>query len=944
MAATFLEREDNRLDIRTATSPNDGLELLADHEIDCIVSDYDMPRTNGIRFLEAVRDKYPELPFILYTGKGSEKIASEAITAGVTDYLQKQSNTEQYELLANRITNAVSQYRATKAAERAQRRLQELAEKTHDVLWMFSADWNELLFINSAYEEIWGQDPEFLRYRPDAFLETVHPDDRERAEQAMRRLAEGDSQELELRVNPDEAYQRHVWIQAEPIFDENQDVVRIVGFGRDITDRKEREQRYNAIFNQTYQFTGLVEPDGTLIEANETALEFGGIERDDVIGKKMWEATWFHHSQETKELAREAVKRAAKGEFVRRELPVNGDDREAIIDFSVRPVTNDEGDVTLLIPEGRDITERKEQEQKRQQIIGQMNDAVIEVDSNWEITLVNDPVEEFTEQDESELLGRNFWDVFPETRGTDFETTYRRAMQTREQIPMVEYYSGVDEWFDVNVYPNDDGGLAFYFHSITEHKEREQELERTRDFFTEAERLGKLGAWEFSASGDLVWTDGTRRIHEVDDEFEPTMEEAVQFFHPDDRETIEQAVENALENGESYDQEVRLITAKGNQRWVRTKGNVLSDTDQPTVRGYIQDITDQKEREQEFQKTNAQLENAIEAGAVGTWEWHIPDDRLVVGKEFAKRFGVAPGLAREGVELDRFISSVHTDDREWVEQEIEAAIEACGEYEVEYRVWDVNDELNWVLARGHVECDEDDTPVRFPGVLVDITERKQIEQELHQQNERLDEFASVVSHDLRSPLSVVEGRLELAREDCESEHFDAIDTAINRMNRIIEDVLWLAREGQDIGSVAPTPIRHTVDAAWDVVADDLDQAELFYADDERSQLMIEADEDRLRQLLENLLRNAIEHGGENVTVTVGALDSGFYVEDDGLGIPPDEREDVFTAGYSTDEEGTGFGLNIVKRVAEAHGWSIRVTGGSEGGARFEITGVEFVGQ
>ena len=286
MAATFLEREDNRIDVRTANSPTDGLEVLADYELDCIVSDYDMPQTNGIEFLEAVREESPELPFILYTGKGSEEIASEAITAGVTDYLQKQSGTEQYELLANGITNVVSQYRATKAAERAQRRLRELAEKTHDVLWMFSAGWEDLLFVNSSYEKIWGQDTEHLREQPGSFLDAVHPNDRKRTEQAMQHVSEGEPQEIEIRVNPDEEYQRHVWIQAEPIFNESKDVVRIVGFTRDITDRKEREQRYNAIFNQTYQFTGLLEPDGTLIEANETALEFGGIDRDDVIGKK----------------------------------------------------------------------------------------------------------------------------------------------------------------------------------------------------------------------------------------------------------------------------------------------------------------------------------------------------------------------------------------------------------------------------------------------------------------------------------------------------------------------------------------------------------------------------------------------------------------------------------------------------------------------------------
>ena len=102
-----------------------------------------------------------------------------------------------------------------------------------------------------------------------------------------------------------------------------------------------------------------------------------------------------------------------------------------------------------------------------------------------------------------------------------------------------------------------------------------------------------------------------------------------------------------------------------------------------------------------------------------------------------------------------------------------------------------------------------------------------------------------------------------------------------------------------------------------------------------------ADERRLQRLFENLYRNAVEHGGEDVTVTVGDIDGeGFFVADDGPGIPPDERDRVFQSGYSGDEDGTGFGLAIVERIVEAHGWAIHVTESDTGGARFEITGLE----
>lgn len=238
--------------------------------------------------------------------------------------------------------------------------------------------------------------------------------------------------------------------------------------------------------------------------------------------------------------------------------------------------------------------------------------------------------------------------------------------------------------------------------------------------------------------------------------------------------------------------------------------------------------------------------------------------------------------------------------------------------------------------------DETGAITNFVAINVDITDRKEWERELERERDRLDEFANIVSHDLRNPLAVIKGRVELAQEETDSEHVDAIETAAARVERIIDDVLWLAREGQDIGSMESVPLQEVIDSAWNLVADGADRPELRYADDLQSLPTIEADHDRFRQLLENLFRNAIEHGGDDVTVTVDVLDDGFYVEDDGLGIPEGRREDVFTAGYSTSEAGTGFGLSIVERVAEGHGWSVRVTDGSNGGARFEITGIHSI--
>ena len=223
-------------------------------------------------------------------------------------------------------------------------------------------------------------------------------------------------------------------------------------------------------------------------------------------------------------------------------------------------------------------------------------------------------------------------------------------------------------------------------------------------------------------------------------------------------------------------------------------------------------------------------------------------------------------------------------------------------------------------------------------VLKDISEIKQQEQVLERQNERLEEFASVVSHDLRNPLNVAQGRIKLAKEECDTDHIDPAERGIERSLDLIEDMLELARAGQEVSDTEPVEVADLAHSCWETV--ETDDATVVV----ELESTIQADRNRLRQLLENLSRNAVEHGGGDVTVRIGSLPEGFYVEDDGPGIADDERESVWESGYSNEEDGTGLGLSIVKQIIESHDWDVRITNGSEGGARFEITGVQFAAE
>lgn len=275
-------------------------------------------------------------------------------------------------------------------------------------------------------------------------------------------------------------------------------------------------------------------------------------------------------------------------------------------------------------------------------------------------------------------------------------------------------------------------------------------------------------------------------------------------------------------------------------------------------------------------------------------------------------------------------------------------------------------ELELDLPSGLVVAGLRVTPLRTDGpagavvISRDITERVARERTLERQNERLDTFSSVVSHDLRAPLSIARGNLDLARIDCAEgdldaveERLDAVERAHDRMDTLIDDLLTVARQGTRAENRSVVDLDAIATESWTFV--DSDAATI----DVGTGLAVHADESRLRQFFENLFRNSVEHGstdeggdasenddrpdpGTSVHVRVGALDSGdgFFVEDDGPGVPPGARETVFEGGYSTKPDGTGFGLMIVREIADAHGWDVTVTDGSRGGARFEVRGVQ----
>ncbi len=353
--------------------------------------------------------------------------------------------------------------------------------------------------------------------------------------------------------------------------------------------------------------------------------------------------------------------------------------------------------------------------------------------------------------------------------------------------------------------------------------------------------------------------------------------------------------------------------------------------------------------------TARQLEEITDHSDAALFLFEFDWQTLVfINDRYATIFGQPVETLR--AEPTAFLDRVHPADVD----ELTAAMQRVSEgarAEVVYRVGD--DPVTWVESVAKPVFDEHGEVYRIAGYSRDISERVVRENELREQNERLERFASIVSHDLRNPLSVAKGYLGLVREAIGddgtlADHLETVGRALERMERLISDMLTLAREGQDVTDPAPVSLGAVVRSSWASI----DQQGATLVVDVDGAVVV-ADEIRLAQVFENLFRNsvehgstssrtqsddAVEHGGSAITIRVGLLDddTGIYVENDGEPIPEAYRGRIFESGFTTNKDGTGFGTAIIGRIVRAHGWSISLADGAD--VRFEIRGMAFVGE
>lgn len=849
----YFEDTDGRIAVETTTTVSAALERLVTGEFDCIVSDYELPETDGIELLKRVRDAYPDIPFILFTARGSEDIASAAISAGVTDYLQKDPADRQYERLANKIETAVGQYRAEQELERKN----DLFEKTQELATVGAWEWypqREEGYYSAEVYKILETEPRHKTRPKREISEFVHPNDQAILQEAFEEaITAGESYDIEVRLVVAEDTTKWVRTSGDPQFRDGE-CVRIRGTIQDITETKATGQRLSAYIDNVSDVLAIVSGDGVFIDVSASAV--------DVLGYDP-------------------------------------------------------------------------------------------------VALEGNSVFEHIHPDDKDRVSETFWNLVKSTGPGARRVQYR-----------FKHADGDWRWLESVATDHTTTTLKGYVvttRDISGRKQNEVKLERTRDLLRQTERLADVGGWELdSDTREVYWTDNMFSLLEVNEETMPTMEDALDLFQQQDRAVIADALEETLESGGSFDVEGRFRNRRDKIRWLRVRGTAHAEHGEiKRLRGAVQDITERRNREQLLremhdiisdrdQSFNEQVHSLLELGKeeldtkYGTLSKIDGDEyrfQLVVADDDSIESGDVVPVSATNCEIAA--STKETLVLGDVARDAPEETDRAG-----YTDWGiscylgapifVDDEVYGTFCFHGTEpragqfSEWEETLVDLMSRWVSYElQRQQTKRQLEEKNDRLEQFASIVSHDLRNPLNVVQLQTSAAQQEYDGEHLDAVQTAARRMETMIEDLLTLTRDGDTIIDPEPVRLDDLVDNCWATVETPDSSVETDCSQ------AVNADKTRLKQLFENLFRNAVEHGGEDVTVTVGALEDGFYIEDDGVGISEADRPKIFDTSYSTSQEGTGLGMSIVQQTVDAHDWDINVTESDSGGARFEITGVTF---
>ncbi|ELZ26038.1 PAS domain-containing protein [Natrinema limicola] len=543
---------------------------------------------------------------------------------------------------------------------------------------------------------------------------------------------------------------------------------------------------------------------------------------------------------------------------------------------------------------------------------------------------VNPAYEGITGLTDTEIRGRTPAEIFSTETAAAVTERYDACI---EQAATIEYETTLslpagERTLETKLTPDETVGnetvdqLVGIVRDVTEQKRKECELERNQALLEKVEQLAAVGGWELDLRLDnLRWTDGTREIFEVGADYDPTLAEALEFYHPADRDRIRSFVETCRDGGEPYDVVLRIVTAAGNERWVHTVGEpVIDGGEVVALRGAVRDVTARKEREQELQLFQQAVEQAghgiVITDRAGTIEYVNPAYERDSGYTRTEAVGRNPRLVKSGKHDQAFYERLWETicSGEVWEHELINRRKSGELYHVEQTIAPITD---------------DDEITHFVAIESDVTEQRL-------RGQRLSVLNRILRHNIRNGMNVIQGNATRLRNLTSDERDEAL-TAIEEQAAELCKISDNAAAVRDLFQRDRHP-----DATCDVAAmlsrlatdfdDDYPDADITVTAPEP--VMAQAD-DRLETAIRTAVDNAVTHTDRQVPeITVSATPAdgpamGDWVDvsiaDNGPGIPPQERPMVEREAETQLVHGTGLELWHIYWIAKSFGGEMRIT-------------------
>ena len=497
--------------------------------------------------------------------------------------------------------------------------------------------------------------------------------------------------------------------------------------------------------------------------------------------------------------------------------------------------------------------------------------------------------------------------------------------------------------------------------------ERTKELRRKEAYLAEAQKLSKTGSFGWNVfGGEIYWSEETFRIFEYGRETKPGIELILERTHPEDRARVQQVIDRASQNAKDFDLEHRLLMPDGSVKHVHVVGHLL-ETGQPgktELVGAITDITERKRAEVALRRSEAYLEDAQRLSHTGSW--------ARVSATGAMRYWSAECYRVLGFEphggpppFDTFLQHVHPDDRAKVRKTAENAGRAKVDYELDYRIVHPGGNIRDIHTIAHPVLTPSGDVVEFVGTVMDVTERRQAEKERERLRQvqadlahinratTMGELTASLAHEINQPIAAAATDARtclrwLTREQPDME--EARESAARMVNAVTRAADIISRLRQLFKKGAPqtslVDVSEVIQEMVVLLGSEASRHSVSILTELSEDLpRVAADRVQLQQVLMNLMLNGIEamqdtKGGGQLTIRSLRGESGqllISVSDTGMGLPPDQADQIFNAFFSTKAQGTGMGLSISRSIIESHGGRLWATSNSGRGATFNFT-------